>query len=146
MLLKVLNNNEAAALKVMIQVVENLLPEHYFNNNLVALSVDLAVFRELLRVHVPRLWAHITKLQGPVSKDAKSDKTYEPPLTNVFTMQWFLTLFATCLPNEVLIFAPSFVYFYYTRLIMINHAAYTLNFIEFSVIFHKNTFFKGSLK
>ena len=62
-LLKVLNNNEAAALKVMIQVVENLLPEHYFNNNLVALSVDLAVFRELLRVHVPRLWAHITKLQ-----------------------------------------------------------------------------------
>ena len=85
----------------MIQVVENLLPEHYFNNNLVALSVDLAVFRELLRVHVPRLWAHITKLQGPVSKDAKSDKTYEPPLTNVFTMQWFLTLFATCLPNEV---------------------------------------------
>lgn len=25
---------------------------------------------------------------------------YEPPLTNVFTMQWFLTLFATCLPNS----------------------------------------------
>ena len=24
---------------------------------------------------------------------------YEPPLTNVFTMQWFLTLFATCLPK-----------------------------------------------
>lgn len=22
----------------------------------------------------------------------------EPPLTNVFTMQWFLTMFATCLP------------------------------------------------
>jgi len=26
--------------------------------------------------------------------------TYEPPLTNVFTMQWFLTLFATCLPKS----------------------------------------------
>ena len=25
--------------------------------------------------------------------------SYEPPLTNVFTMQWFLTLFATCLPK-----------------------------------------------
>jgi len=25
---------------------------------------------------------------------------YEPPLTNVFTMQWFLTLFATCLPKS----------------------------------------------
>ncbi|XP_063686361.1 uncharacterized protein LOC134820067 [Bolinopsis microptera] len=112
-LLKVLNNNEAAALKVMIQVVENLLPEHYFNNNLVALSVDLAVFRELLRVHVPRLWAHITKLQGPVSKDpAKSDITYEPPLTNVFTMQWFLTLFATCLPNEIALKVWDLIFLY----------------------------------
>lgn len=26
---------------------------------------------------------------------------YEPPLTNVFTMQWFLTLFATCLPKSM---------------------------------------------
>lgn len=24
--------------------------------------------------------------------------SFEPPLTNVFTMQWFLTLFCTCLP------------------------------------------------
>ena len=29
-----------------------------------------------------------------------SGANYEPPLTNVFTMQWFLTLFATCLPKE----------------------------------------------
>ena len=28
---------------------------------------------------------------------------YEPPLTNVFTMQWFLTIFATCLPKEVVL-------------------------------------------
>ena len=48
----------------MIHVVEYLLPEHYFNNNLIALSVDLAVFRELLRHRLPRLWNHITKLQG----------------------------------------------------------------------------------
>ena len=53
--------------QVMIHVVENLLPEHYFNNNLIALSVDLAVFRELLRLHLPKLWSHISKLQGPVS-------------------------------------------------------------------------------
>ena len=25
---------------------------------------------------------------------------YEPPLTNLFTMQWFLTLYATVLPRE----------------------------------------------
>lgn len=28
---------------------------------------------------------------------------YEPPLTNIFTMQWFLTLFSTCLPRETLL-------------------------------------------
>ena len=25
---------------------------------------------------------------------------YEPPLTNVFTMQWFLTMFGTCLKKD----------------------------------------------
>ena len=28
---------------------------------------------------------------------------YEPPLTNVFTMQWFLTLFSTCLPKDLVL-------------------------------------------
>lgn len=27
----------------------------------------------------------------------------EPPLTNVFTMQWFLTMFATCLPMSTVL-------------------------------------------
>jgi len=31
--------------------------------------------------------------------DCDAGASYEPPLTNVFTMQWFLTLFATCLPK-----------------------------------------------
>ena len=29
--------------------------------------------------------------------------SYEPPLTNVFTMQWFLTLFSTCLPRDTVL-------------------------------------------
>jgi hypothetical protein len=29
--------------------------------------------------------------------------SYEPPLTNVFTMQWFLTIFSTCLPRETVL-------------------------------------------
>jgi hypothetical protein len=28
---------------------------------------------------------------------------YEPPLTNVFTMQWFLTLFCHCLPQNTVL-------------------------------------------
>lgn len=29
-----------------------------------------------------------------------SKKTYEPPLTNPFCIQWFLTLFSTCFPTN----------------------------------------------
>lgn len=36
---------------------------------------------------------------------------YEPPLTNVFTMQWFLTLFATCLPNHTVLKIWDSVFF-----------------------------------
>ena len=32
-----------------------------------------------------------------------SGTSYEPPLTNVFTMQWFLTLFSTCLPRDTVL-------------------------------------------
>ena len=32
-----------------------------------------------------------------------SAANYEPPLTNVFTMQWFLTLFSTCLPKDTVL-------------------------------------------
>jgi len=35
--------------------------------------------------------------------DGLPGSSYEPPLTNVFTMQWFLTLFATCLPSETVL-------------------------------------------
>jgi len=32
-----------------------------------------------------------------------SGTSYEPPLTNVFTMQWFLTLFSNCLPQATVL-------------------------------------------
>lgn len=32
-----------------------------------------------------------------------SGSSYEPPLTNVFTMQWFLTLFSNCLPQQTVL-------------------------------------------
>ncbi|KAB7508178.1 TBC1 domain family member 30 [Armadillidium nasatum] len=82
-ILEVMDRQESDALKVMIYLIEGVLPESYFANNLRGLSVDMAVFRELMRVHLPELSA-----------------CYEPPLTNVFTMQWFLTLFSNCLPRD----------------------------------------------
>ena len=48
----------------MIFLIDHVLPESYFANNLRALSVDMAVFRELLSVHLPTLSHHLDKLQA----------------------------------------------------------------------------------
>ncbi|CDR10038.1 unnamed protein product [Oncorhynchus mykiss] len=88
-------------LQVMIYLIDKVLPESYFANNLRSLSVDMAVFRDLLRMKLPHLSQHLHLLQKTADREAGG--SYEPPLTNVFTMQWFLTMFATCLPpNTVL--------------------------------------------
>ncbi|GFR60841.1 TBC1 domain family member 30 [Elysia marginata] len=97
LLLNVMDRREDDALKVMIYLIDSVLPESYFANNLRALSVDMAVFRDLLRLTYPRLSNHLDKLQL-AAQDVRTGACYEPPLPNVFTMQWFLTLFATCLP------------------------------------------------
>ncbi|KAM9705782.1 TBC1 domain family member 30 isoform 2-T2 [Menidia menidia] len=97
LILEVTEGNESDALKVMIYLIDKVLPDSYFANNLRALSVDMAVFRDLLRIKLPRLSQHLHHLQKAANREAGG--SYEPPLTNVFTMQWFLTMFATCLPG-----------------------------------------------
>ncbi len=47
----------------MILMVEGILPECYFTNNLRGLSVDMAVFRDLLKLRLPRLSRHLDELQ-----------------------------------------------------------------------------------
>uniref|UniRef100_H2YNC1 Rab-GAP TBC domain-containing protein n=1 Tax=Ciona savignyi TaxID=51511 RepID=H2YNC1_CIOSA len=100
LILHVTVGDEIAAFKIMVHLVDGVLPENYFANNLQALSVDMAVFRDLLRARLPQLSKHLDGLQKEANEHSSS---YEPPLTNVFTMQWFLTLFATCLPTETVL-------------------------------------------
>jgi hypothetical protein len=52
----------------------------------------MAVFRELLGYKLPKLAKHLEKLQ------ITQEPSFEPPIINVFTIQWFLTLFCNCLP------------------------------------------------
>lgn len=92
LILQVMEKEEAESMKVMIYLVEGVLPPGYFHGSMGGLQADMAVFRELMQTKLPRLAKHLQKLQGP------SENAYEPPLTNVFTMQWFLTMFCTCLP------------------------------------------------
>ncbi|XP_041637125.1 TBC1 domain family member 30 isoform X2 [Cheilinus undulatus] len=109
LILEVTEGNESDALKVMIYLIDKVLPENYFANNLRALSVDMAVFRDLLRLKLPRLSQHLHHLQKAANREAGG--SYEPPLTNVFTMQWFLTMFATCLPAPTVLKIWDSVFF-----------------------------------
>ncbi|KAM9311185.1 TBC1 domain family member 30 isoform 2-T2 [Gastrophryne carolinensis] len=116
LILEVMEGNEGDALKVMIYLIDKVLPESYFVNNLKALSVDMAVFRDLLRMKLPELSCHLDVLQKTANKE--SGGGYEPPLTNVFTMQWFLTLFATCLPNHTVLKIWDSVFFEGSEIIL----------------------------
>ncbi|XP_053995038.1 uncharacterized protein LOC128885183 isoform X2 [Hylaeus volcanicus] len=102
LVLQVMDRAESAAVKVMIYLIEGVLPEGYFADNLRGLSVDMAVFRDLLRSKLPKLSKHLKALQND-AKDKATGSSYEPPLTNVFTMQWFLTLFCHCLPQDAVL-------------------------------------------
>uniref|UniRef100_A0A8C0HHR7 TBC1 domain family member 30 n=1 Tax=Chelonoidis abingdonii TaxID=106734 RepID=A0A8C0HHR7_CHEAB len=109
LILEVMEGNEGDALKIMIYLIDKVLPDSYFVNNLRALSVDMAVFRDLLRIKLPELSQHLDTLQRAANREIRGG--YEPPLTNVFTMQWFLTLFATCLPNHTVLKIWDSVFF-----------------------------------
>lgn len=84
----------------MIFLIEGLLPESYFANNLRGLSVDMAVFRDLMKIHLNDLSSHLDHLQY---SSLEGVACYEPPLVNVFTLQWFLTLFSNCLPKSLVL-------------------------------------------
>ncbi|KRZ80266.1 TBC1 domain family member 30 [Trichinella papuae] len=93
LIMEVMENKEEHALKVMIMLIEHVFPNDYFDQTLRALSVDMIVLNDLLSVRLPKLYSHLESLQK------HSDSEYEPPLINVFSMQWFLTIFATVFPK-----------------------------------------------
>ncbi|GAA56953.1 TBC1 domain family member 30 [Clonorchis sinensis] len=119
-ILDVMDRDEKEAFKIMVYLIDYVLPESYFAQNLQALSVDIAVFRHLLQTKISRLSAHLDRLQYKAAVEANSkigqpvvnpsqslsgraQSLYEPPLMNVYIIQWFLTLFATCLAPEAVL-------------------------------------------
>ncbi|KAA3675167.1 uncharacterized protein DEA37_0008643 [Paragonimus westermani] len=119
-ILDVTNRDEKEAFKIMVYLIDYVLPESYFAQNLQALSVDIAVFRHLLQTRLPRLAAHLDRLQykaaleinerlGRPAIDAsefiagRAQGLYEPPLMNLYAIQWFLTLFTACLAPDAIL-------------------------------------------
>lgn len=47
----------------MVYLIDYVLPESYFSQNLQALSVDIAVFHHLIQTRLPNLAKHLEKLQ-----------------------------------------------------------------------------------
>ncbi|CAH8516527.1 unnamed protein product [Schistosoma turkestanicum] len=120
--LDVTDRNEKEAFKIMVYLIDYVLPESYFAQNLQALSVDIAVFRQLLQNRLPELANHLDHLQFKAASEmdcqlarrqsstykqdilsGKYQGAYEPPLMNVYIIQWFLTLFATCLASDAVL-------------------------------------------
>ena len=61
----------------MIYMIEGILPECYFNNNMRGLSIDMAVFRDLLKLRLPRLSKHLDNLQFSETKEgSKGNQNY----------------------------------------------------------------------
>ncbi|CAF0804238.1 unnamed protein product [Adineta steineri] len=99
-ILDVVNMNEENALMILIYLIDSILPD-FFSNNLHALAIDMTVFDQWLKIYNPQLHLHLKNLQSSsTSCDDDEGGNYEPPLLNVFTIQWFLTLFVTCLPRQ----------------------------------------------
>lgn len=66
LILQVMERSEIESLKVMIYLIEGVLPKGYFSGSLVGLQVDMAVFREILSNRLPKLSKHLQRLQGTI--------------------------------------------------------------------------------
>lgn len=62
-----MERSEIESLKVMIYLIEGVLPKGYFSGSLGGLQADMAVFREILATKLPKLSKHLRKLQGTIA-------------------------------------------------------------------------------
>ena len=87
------------SLKVMIYLIEGIFPDGYFGKYLIGLRVDMAVVDEMIAILLPGLNQHMNGLSLEKELMTESD----PPLVNMYTMQWFMTLFSNCLPRKLVL-------------------------------------------
>ncbi|TMS35284.1 hypothetical protein L596_002719 [Steinernema carpocapsae] len=87
---------ESEAFWFMVAFVEYLQPADYYENNLVCAVADQKVLAEIMREKLPKLDAHLRKLEVDLTP---------------FTLSWFLTCFVDVLPHHLYI--PIFDIFLY---------------------------------
>lgn len=77
LILQVMNKSEIEALKVMIYLIESVLPTGYFCGSLGGLQADMAVFNEILSTRLPKLSTHLQRLQGHIGEGKRQSVTAE---------------------------------------------------------------------
>lgn len=68
LILQVMERSEIESLKVMIYLIEGVLPQGYFCGSLGGLQADMAVFREILAARLPKLSKHLHRLQKTIGE------------------------------------------------------------------------------
>jgi hypothetical protein len=71
----------------MTSMIENILPQHYYDHGLLASRADQQVLRQYITEVLPRLSAHLDELGIELE---------------ALTFQWFLSVFTDCLSAEAL--------------------------------------------
>lgn len=72
---------------VLTSLIENILPQHYYDQSLLASRADQQVLREYVAEILPKLWAHLVELEIEL---------------DTLTFQWFLSVYTDCLSAEAL--------------------------------------------
>ncbi|MCJ1287494.1 hypothetical protein MMC26_006846 [Xylographa opegraphella] len=72
---------------ILVSMIENILPRHYYDNSLLTSRADQQVLRQYVSELLPRLSGHLEDLSIELE---------------ALTFQWFLSLFTDCLSGEAL--------------------------------------------
>ncbi|MCJ1386839.1 hypothetical protein MMC17_009967 [Xylographa soralifera] len=72
---------------ILVSMIENILPRHYYDNSLLTSRADQQVLRQYVSELLPRLSTHLDNLGIELE---------------ALTFQWFLSLFTDCLSGEAL--------------------------------------------
>ena len=83
----------------MIYLIEGVFPDGYFGKCLSGLRTDMAVVNDLISRLLPSLTEHMTGL----SLENELLTQFDPPLVDMYTLQWFVTLFTNCLPRKLVL-------------------------------------------
>ncbi|KAJ3153650.1 hypothetical protein HDU86_005148 [Geranomyces michiganensis] len=107
-----LHLKEEDAFWMLCIIVERILPDHY-SKTLVGSVVDQSVFSRLVELHLPLLWAHLTKLYMDLS---------------TISVPWFMCLFLNTVPlrlgvkflDAFFIDGPKFLFWVALAILKIN--------------------------